>query len=96
MNVSAFTPLCNRVLIQRIAKPEKIGSIYLPDQAKEKPEEASVIALGIGKDKDGKDVEFIVKVGDQVMVSRWMGTDITMDGNEFAVVKESEIMGIIE
>jgi len=96
MNLKSFTPLGQRVLVKRIPKADKIGSIFIPDQAKGKPEEAEVVALGIGLDKDGRKAEFTVKPGDRVMVSGWIGTDIYIGNEEHAVMFEKEIMAIVE
>ena len=96
MNISSLTPLGPRVLVKRVPKANKIGSLYIPDQAQEKPEEAEVVAVGIGKNKEGREHEFTVKVGDKVMVSRWIGTDIFIGGEEHAVMFEKDLMGVCD
>ena len=91
-------PLGDRVLLQRIEEAEEIkGGIIIPDSAKEKPQEAKVIALGTGrKDDDGKTVPFNVKVGDLVLISKYGGTEVKIDGESYLLVREDDILGIIE
>jgi len=90
-------PLGDRVLIQTIEEKEvKQGGIIIPDSAKEKPQEAKVIALGTGKtDDNGKKVEFTVKAGDRVLISKYGGTEIKVDGESYLIVREDDILGII-
>jgi len=90
-------PLGDRVLIQTIEEKEiKQGGIIIPDSAKEKPQEAQVIALGTGKtDDNGNKVEFTVKVGDRVLISKYGGTEIKVDGESYLIVREDDILGII-
>jgi chaperonin GroES len=94
-----FRPLHDRVLLRRVEQEGKTaGGIIIPDTAKEKPMEAEVIAVGPGaynEDGDGR-MALDVKEGDIVLVSKWGGTEITVDGQELLVVKESDIMGVIE
>ena len=94
-----FRPLHDRVLLRRVEQEAKTaGGIIIPDTAKEKPMEAEVIAAGPGaynEDGDGR-MALDVKVGDRVLISKWAGTEITIDGQELLVVKESDIMGVIE
>lgn len=92
-----ITPLGTRVLVKRIELDEQKseGGIFLPDTAKEKPQEAEVIALGNGKNDDGEIVEFSVKVGDQVLISKYGGTEVKLGGDECVLVNESDILGII-
>jgi chaperonin GroES len=91
-------PLGQRVLVKRIESEEKTaGGIYLPDTAKEKPQEAKVVALGTGgKDEDGKTIEFTVKVGDIVLISKYGGTEVKIDGGEHLIISESDILGILK
>jgi len=91
-------PLGQRVLVKRIDSDEKSsGGLYIPDTAKEKPQEAKVVALGTGgKDEDGKAIEFTVKVGDTVLISKYGGTEVKLDGEEHLLVSESDILGIIK
>ena len=91
-------PLGTRVLVKRIEEEEQKsdGGIFLPDTAKEKPQEAEVVALGTGKNDEGEIVEFSVKVGDKVLISKYGGTEVKIDGDECLILSESDILGIIE
>lgn len=93
-----FRPLHDRVLLKRIEQEGKTaGGIIIPDTAKEKPMEAEVIAVGPGAfNEAGARVTLDVKEGNRVLISKWAGTEISVDGQELLVVKESDIMGIIE
>jgi chaperonin GroES len=95
MNVK---PLGDRVLVQPVEEQEvKKGGIIIPDTAKEKPQEGKVIALGTGKrDDDGKLVPFTVKKGDRVLISKYGGTEIKINGKEYQIMREEDILGIIE
>ena len=90
-------PLGQRVLVKRNEDEEQKseGGIYLPDTAKEKPQEAEVLALGIGKDDEGNDVTFTVKKGDTVLISKYGGTEVKIDGAECMILNEGDILGII-
>lgn len=90
-------PLGDRVLVQHIEEAEvKKGGIIIPDTAKEKPQEAKVVALGTGKrDEDGKTIPFTVKKGDKVLVSKYGGTEIKIDGDNYLILREDDILGII-
>lgn len=91
-----ITPLGRRVLVKRVASEEKTaGGIFLPDNAKEKPQEAEVIAVGTGKDEEGKDVTFTVKKGDKVLISKYGGTEVKLDGDDHLIINESDILGIL-
>lgn len=91
-------PLGQRVLVKRTDSEEKsAGGLYIPDTAKEKPQEAKIVALGTGgKDDDGKAIEFTVKVGDIVLISKYGGTEIKLDGEEHLILSESDILGILK
>ncbi len=91
-------PLGARVLVKRLDEEEKsAGGIIIPDTAKEKPQEAKVVALGTGgKDDDGNLIEFTVKVGDKVLISKYGGTDVKVDGDELLIINENDILGVIE
>ena len=91
-----FRPLHDRVLIQSLDSEEKTsGGIIIPDTAKEKPQEGKVIAVGPGaKSDDGKTTPMDVKVGDHVLFGKWSGTEVKIDGKEYSIMKESDIMGI--
>jgi chaperonin GroES len=92
-----FIPLHDRVAIKPIDQEEKtVGGIIIPDSAKEKPMQGKVIAVGKGsKDKDGKLIPLDVKIGDKVLYGKWGGTEVKVDGQEFIIMKETDIMGII-
>ena len=93
-----FRPLQDRVLVRRIEQEEKTqGGIIIPDTAKEKPMEGEVIAAGPGaRGDDGKLNPLDVKVGDRVLFGKWSGTEIKIDGEELMIMKESDIMGLLE
>ncbi|HVY51451.1 MAG TPA: co-chaperone GroES [Devosia sp.] len=93
-----FRPLHDRVVVKRIDAEEKsAGGIIIPDTAKEKPSQGEVIAVGPGaKDETGKVVALDVKVGDIVLFGKWSGTEVKLDGEELLIMKESDIMGVIE
>ncbi|HEY0525696.1 MAG TPA: co-chaperone GroES [Stellaceae bacterium] len=93
-----FRPLHDRVVIRRIEQEQKTaGGIIIPDTAKEKPMEGEVLAVGPGaRGEDGKVQPLDVKVGDRVLFGKWSGTEIKIDGEELIVMKESDIMGVIE
>ena len=90
-------PLGDRVLVKAIEEDEQMkGGIIIPDSAKEKPQEAKVIALGTGrKDDDGKVIAFEVKVGDRVLTSKYGGTDVNIDDEKYVLLREDDILGII-
>lgn len=94
----AFKPLHDRVLVRRVQSEEKTaGGLIIPDTAKEKPSEGEVVACGEGARKDsGELIEMAVSVGDRIMFGKWSGTEITIDGEELLIMKESDILGIIE
>ena len=91
-------PLHDRVLVKREEEgEEKIGGIIIPDTAKEKPQRATVEAVGAGKiDDNGKRIPLDVKKGDRILFGKWSGTEIKLDGDDLLIMKESDIMGIIE
>ena len=91
-----FRPLHDRVLIRVLDSEEKTsGGIIIPDTAKEKPQEGEVVAVGPGaKSEDGKILSMDVKVGDIVLFGKWSGTEVKIDGAEYSIMKESDIMGI--
>jgi chaperonin GroES len=90
-------PLGDRVLVHPIEEKEtKKGGIIIPDTAKEKPQEGEVVALGTGKiDEDGKKVAFTDKKGDRVLISKYGGTEIKIEGNNYLIMREDDILGII-
>ncbi len=93
-----FRPLHDRVLVRRVEQEEKTsGGIIIPDTAKEKPQEGEVIAVGAGARKDdGTLIEPDVKAGDRVLFGKWSGTEVKIDGEDLLIMKESDILGIIE
>ena len=93
-----FKPLHDRVVVKRIDTDEKsAGGIIIPDTAKEKPMEGKVIAAGSGaRDETGKVQPLDVKSGDMVLFGKWSGTEVKIDGQEYLIMKESDIMGVIE
>lgn len=95
--MASIQPLGSRVLVKRLdAEEVSAGGIVLPDSAKEKPQEAEVISLGTGgKDEDGNTIEFNVKVGDKVLISKYGGTDVKIDGEDLMILSESDILGIV-
>jgi chaperonin GroES len=93
-----FRPLHDRVLIRRVEAEEKTpAGIIIPDTAKEKPAEGEVLAVGPGaRDESGRVVPLDVKVGDRVLFGKWAGTDVIIDGEDRLILKESDILGVIE
>ncbi len=93
-----FRPLHDRVVVKRVAEEEKTkGGIIIPDTAKEKPMEGEVVAVGPGaRDEKGALVALDVKAGDRILFGKWSGTEIKLDGVEYLIMKESDIMGIVE
>jgi chaperonin GroES len=93
-----FRPLHDRVVVRRIEAEEKTaGGIIIPDTAKEKPQEGEVVAVGPGaRDDSGKVVALDVKAGDRVLFGKWSGTEVRIDGEDLLIMKESDIMGVIE
>ena len=92
-----FRPLHDRVLVESLDSEEKTsGGIIIPDTAKEKPQEGKVIAVGPGsKSEDGKITPMDVKVGDHVLFGKWSGTEVKVDGKDYSIMKERDIMGVI-
>ena len=90
-------PLRDRVLVKRIEEQEqKVGGIIVPDSAKEKPQQAEVVAVGSGRVlENGQREPLAVKAGDKVLVGKWSGTEVKLDGTEYLIVKEDEILGIL-
>ncbi|XDA96458.1 co-chaperone GroES [Sulfitobacter sp. LCG007] len=94
----AFKPLHDRVLVRRVESEEKTaGGLIIPDSAKEKPSEGIVVACGDGARKDsGELIEMGVSAGDRILFGKWSGTEVTIDGEELLIMKESDIMGILD
>jgi len=93
-----FRPLHDRVLVRRIEEDTKTaGGIIIPDSAQEKPQEGEVIAVGPGgRDEDGDRIDMDVKVGDRILFGKWSGTEVKIDGEELLIMKETDILGVIE
>ena len=91
-------PLHDRILVKRVEEENKTkGGIIIPDTAKEKPQEGEVIAVGPGaRDENGQIQALDVKVGDRILFGKWSGTEVKIDGDELLIMKESDIMGILE
>jgi chaperonin GroES len=96
--MASIKPLGNRVLVKRLeAESVSAGGIVLPDSAQEKPQEAEVVALGTGgTDENGKDIVFDVNVGDKVLISKYGGTDVKVDGEDLLILSQSDILGVLE
>ena len=94
----AFRPLGDRVLIKRVEEETKTkGGIIIPDTAKEKPQEGEVVSVGPGaRDEDGKYIQPDVKAGDRVLFGKWSGTEVKVDGEDLIIMKESDILGVVE
>jgi len=94
----AFRPLGDRVLIKRVEEEEKTrGGIIIPDTAKEKPQEGEVVAVGPGaRDDSGKVQALDVKTGDRILFGKWSGTEVKLDGKDLLIMKESDILGVLE
>ena len=92
-----FRPLHDRVVLERIDAEEKTaGGIIIPDTAKEKPQQGKVVAVGPGgRDESGKLIPIDVKTGDRVLFGKWSGTEVKIDGVEYLIMKESDIMGVL-
>ena len=93
-----FRPLHDRVVVRRIdAEAKSAGGIIIPDTAKEKPQEGEIVAVGPGaRDEAGKLVPLDVKAGDRILFGKWSGTEVKIDGEELLIMKESDVMGVIE
>ena len=92
-----FRPLHDRVVIERIdAEAKTAGGIIIPDTAQEKPQQGKVIAVGTGgRDENGKLVPIDIKVGERILFGKWSGTEVKIDGREYLIMKESDIMGVL-
>ena len=95
--MASIQPLGQRVLVKRLeADTMSAGGIVLPDSAQEKPQEAEVLSLGTGgKDDNGNDFSFSVKIGDKVLISKYGGTEVKVDGEEVLILNEADILGIV-
>ncbi|MDP7363963.1 MAG: co-chaperone GroES, partial [Candidatus Latescibacteria bacterium] len=97
MAKSKIQPLADRVLVKRVDEDEEqsVGGIIIPDTAKEKPQEALVVAVGPGRNEDGKRVGLEVKKGDKVLIGKYSGTEVKLDGEEHLILREEEILAVI-
>ena len=97
MAKTKFRPLHDRIVVRRITAEEKTkGGIIIPDSAQEKPSQGEIIAVGPGgRDESGKLIPIDLKTGDKVLFGKWSGTEVKLDGEEFLIMKESDIMGVI-
>ena len=93
-----FRPLHDRVVVRRIEAEDRTkGGIIIPDTAKEKPQEGEVVAVGPGaRDESGKLVPIDLKAGDRILFGKWSGTEVKIDGEELLIMKESDVMGVLE
>src|ERR671913_2477120 len=98
MAKSKFRPLHDRVVVRRVESESKTaGGIIIPDTAKEKPQEGEIIAVGSGaRDEAGKLVPLDVKAGDRILFGKWSGTEVRIDGEDLLIMKESDVMGVVE
>jgi chaperonin GroES len=96
--VANFRPLHDRVVVKRVKEEEKTkGGIIIPETAQEKPQEGEIVAVGPGaRDEDGERIALDVKVGDRILFGKWSGTEVKIDGEDLLIMKESDIMGVIE
>ena len=96
--MASFRPLHDRVVVKRVKEEEKTkGGIIIPETAQEKPQEGEVVAVGPGaRDEDGERIALDVKVGDRVLFGKWSGTEVKIDGEDLLIMKESDIMGVVE
>ena len=94
----AFRPLGDRVLVKRVEEEQKTkGGIIIPDTAKEKPQEGEVVAVGPGaRDDSGKIQPLDVKAGDRILFGKWSGTEVKIDGQDLLIMKESDVLGVVE
>ncbi len=94
----AFRPLGDRVLVKRVEEEEKTkGGIIIPDTAKEKPQEGEVVAVGPGaRDDNGKIQPLDVKAGDRILFGKWSGTEVKIDGQDLLIMKESDVLGVVD
>ena len=98
MAKTSFTPLHDRILVQRVEEAESVrGGIIIPDSAKEKPQQGKVISVGKGKSNDeGKVFPLDVKAGDNILFGKYSGTEIKLDGEEYLIMREEEVLGILK
>ena len=97
MATITIRPLADRVLVKRLdeAEEQKVGGIIIPDTAKEKPQEAEIVAVGPGRYEDGKRVPLEVSVGDKVLIGKYSGTEVKIEGEEYLIMREDDILATI-
>ena len=89
-------PLADRVVVKALEEAESMrGGLYIPDTAKEKPQQGEVVAVGPGKFEDGKRVEMELKVGDKVLYGKYSGTEVTVDGEQYLILRESDVLAVV-
>ena len=90
-------PLADRVLVKRLdeAEEQKVGGIIIPDTAKEKPQEAEIVAVGLGRIEDGERVGLEVSVGDKVLIGKYSGTEVKIEGEEYLIMREDDVLAIV-
>ncbi len=90
-------PLADRVLVKRLdeAEEQKVGGIIIPDTAKEKPQEAEIVAVGPGRLEDGKHIPLEVKEGDKVLIGKYSGTEVKIEGEEYLIMREDDVLAIV-
>ena len=98
MATITIRPLADRVLVKRLdeAEEQKVGGIIIPDTAKEKPQEAEIVAVGPGRIEDGERVGLEVSVGDKVLIGKYSGTEVKIEGEEFLIMREDDILAIVD
>ena len=95
-NAVAVKPLADRVVVRALEETEQMrGGLYIPDTAKEKPQQGEIIAVGPGKYEDGKLVPMSVKVGDKVLYGKYSGTEVTIEGEQLLILRESDVLAVI-
>jgi chaperonin GroES len=96
--VASFRPLHDRVVVKRVKEEEKTkGGIIIPETAQEKPQEGEIVAVGPGaRDEDGERIAMDLEVGDRILFGKWSGTEVKIDGEDLLIMKESDVMGVIE
>ena len=96
MTSTKVTPLSDRVVVRAMEETEQMrGGLFIPDTAKEKPQQGEIIAVGPGKYEDGKLVPMTVKIGDKVLYGKYSGTEVTLDNEQFLILRESDVLAVI-
>ena len=96
MNAADVKPLADRVVVRALEESEQMrGGLYIPDTAKEKPQQGEVVAVGPGKVEDGARVEMELKVGDKVLYGKYSGTEVTVDNEQYLILRESDVLAVV-